>query len=430
MPVPTIEHDSSLNQAQSLKAQALEILRKDNSTADDLEKAERMITEAEGLVEKSTKLRQLKSRADAVNLEGGFREIRTDENHDKLWDSFGHYLIAVKAASMRQGMVSKDPRLMFFDSELAASGRKDLAESVASAGGFLVPTEFRPELMAAVEEMSIVRSRAMTIPMTRRSIELPALKQSGTTAGEPHWFGGMTAFWEGEAQTVLETEPAFRNIELTAWELVAVTHASNNLLADSAISLSALLTGARGFPGVIAWKEDYAFLRGTGAGQPLGVINAPCTITLASRTAANDIRYDDLVNIMNSMLPSNRAVWVANLKTRARLMLMNGPSGNPVYLWGSARDGMPDTLLGMPIIFTEKVPPLGSPGDIGLYDFSHYYIGDRQATTIESTDQERWLRNQTSWKVNHRVDGQPWLDTYFTLADGTSTVSPFVILPA
>jgi HK97 family phage major capsid protein len=91
-------------------------------------------------------------------------------------------------------------------------------------------------------------------------------------------------------------------------------------------------------------------------------------------------------------------------------------------------DGVPDRLLGYPIVFTEKLPAVGDDGDIMLCDFSHYYIGDRLATTVDSTDQARWVRNQTSWKVTHRVDGQPWLNNPFTLADGVTTVSPFVRL--
>ena len=38
------------------------------------------------------------------------------------------------------------------------------------------------------------------------------------------------------------------------------------------------------------------------------------------------------------------------------------------------------------------------------------------------------LKNQMTWRVVERVDGQPWLEKPITLQDGSSTVSPFVIL--
>lgn len=419
--MPNISASDPLAEAARIKAEALEILSKDDVTAEDLNKVDAMLRDAEAKVAQSSRLRELKNRAEGV--EATQREVKASTAGPRWGNNFGKFLISVREA----GKGATVPGLEFFESEVPNGERKDLAEAVGSSGGYMVPREFRPLLMQAAEEMAIVRKRAMIIPMSRRQLEVPALKQDGTTAGEPHWFGGMVAFWEAEAAAMQETEPQFRNITLTAHELTAVTHTSNNLLADSAISLSALLTGPRGFPGVIAWKEDYAFFNGTGVGEPLGVLNSPATIAVA-RATSNEIKYVDLVKIMAAMLPSSNAVWVASIAAKTKLMLMEGPSGNPSYLWGSAKDGMPETLLGLPIIFTEKVPTVGTKGDIGLYDFSHYYLGDRQSTTIESTDQARWVRNQTSWKVVHRVDGQPWLNSYFTLADGSTTVSPFVTL--
>jgi HK97 family phage major capsid protein len=417
------EYVELLEESNVIKKEAIVILTKEDITAEDKEKAESMIADAE---EKANRALQVKKIVDSLSTidHKEFAEEQQRQANKSPWDNnFGKFLIAVRQAS--KGM--ENPNLKFFDSEVPEAERKDLAESVGSTGGFLVPKEFDATLLSQIEEMSIVRKSANVIPMARRQIEVPALKQDGTTAGQPHWFGGMIAFWQAEATTMGETEPAFRNVQLTAHELTAVTHASNNLLADSAVSLSALLTGPMGFPGVVAWYEDYAFLRGSGSGQPLGVINAPATITVTRDTASN-IKYDDLVGMMGRMLPSGNAKWVAHITAKANLMLMNGPSGNPAYLWGDATNGMPDRLLGLPIEFTEKVPTLGSVGDIGLYDFRHYYLGDRKATTVESSTEARWLRNQTSWKVTHRVDGQPWINAPFTLQDGSSTISPFVIL--
>lgn len=420
-----MQADSLLQQAATLKLQALELINQPGG-AENIEKAEKMLKDAEDMASKSAKMTELKTRADQIG------QVNQSQMHDQpklgAFDGkFGNYLIAVKAASKGR----TDARLTYFDGE-GPEATKDMAEGTGATGGFLVPSEFRAELMSAIEESSIVRPRAMVIPMARRTVEVPALKQDGTTAGQPHWFGGMLAYWEAEANAMAETEAAFRNITLTAHELTAVTHASNNLLADSAISLAAVLTGPRGFPGVVAWKEDYAFLNGSGAGEPLGILNSPAMISV-DRTGASSgtIVYDDLANMMGAFLPSGKGVWVASISVKAALLKLAGPTATNYagsYIWGSPKDGVPDSLFGFPIFFTEKLPALGTSGDIMLCDFSHYYIGDRQATTIDSTDQARWLRNQTSWKVTHRVDGQPWLNLPFTLADGTTKISPFVKL--
>ena len=175
--------------------------------------------------------------------------------------------------------------------------------------------------------------------------------------------------------------------------------------------------------------EDYAFLQGTGAGEPLGVINAGATITVARTGTTTPIVYGDLVNMMENFLPTGRGVWVFNQSAFSNLMNMQDPSAS--YIWQpNLQAGVPAMLWGMPVIFTEKTPVVGSAGDAILADFRYYLIGDRQATTIESTNQYRWQYDLTSWRAVHRVDGQPWLSAPLTLQDGTLQVSPFVILGA
>lgn len=430
-----------MNEAHELKVKALALLGKADVSAEDIDQADKMLKDAEEKASRSERLKELKGRANALMATGagdpdkpvGDLALDAKLHGDRLPDEsktwkgvpFGKFLTAVKAAE--KGRI--DPRLTYLEPDTEA---KDLAEGVGATGGYLVPTEFRAELMSAVVERSIVRQRSMVIPMARRTLEVPALKQDGTTAGQPHWFGGMLAFWEAEAADILETEPAFRNITLTAYELTAVTHVSNQLLADSAISLSAILTGDRGFPGVVAWKEDYAFLQGSGAGEPMGILNAPATLDVdRTGSSSGTIVYDDLANMMAAFMPSGKGVWVASIAAKAALLKLAGPTATNYagsYLWGSAKDGVPDSLMGYPIVFTEKLNALGTRGDILLCDFGHYYVGDRQQTTVESSEQVRWLKNQTSWKVTHRVDGQPWLNAPFTLADSTTKISPFVAL--
>ena len=97
---------------------------------------------------------------------------------------------------------------------------------------------------------------------------------------------------------------------------------------------------------------------------------------------------------------------------------------------GDATKGAPSTLLGYPVRFTEKNPRIGTVGDVLLIDPLYYLIGDRQATTVESTQFDMWRYDQTSWRVVHRVDGQPWLSAPLTYQDGTTQVSPFVMLGA
>lgn len=386
--------------------------------------------EALNLKEKEAQLEELRKEAQAMaqlekdaEVAKQTKQVPQQNGAPKTFKTWGEFLMAAHAYSTGE---YKDARLTRFTEETKQS---TMVESVGASGGFLVPAEFRAELMAVMGERSLVRGRATVIPMARREVLIPTLDQEGTTSGVPHWFGGMQFYWHEEAQEKTLTEAKFRQIKLVAHKLIGYTRASDELLDDSAISLEAFLGGPMGMAGGIAWMEDWAFINGSGAGQPLGVIPAPATITVA-REVQHSVTYTDLTTMVENFLPSGRGVWFISQSCMQELLTLNGPSGNPSYIWANAVNGAPGTLLGMPVIWTEKCPRIGTAGDVILADWSYYLLGDRQATTVESTKFDRWRYDETSWRAVHRVDGQPWLGAPLTYQDGTTQVSPFVILGA
>jgi len=187
------------------------------------------------------------------------------------------------------------------------------------------------------------------------------------------------------------------------------------------------------FGDALKWKEDYAYLSGNGVGQPLGVIGAPGTFTQV-RAVANAFGYIDAVNMLTHFLPVKGGVWVMSRSVMPELYTMVDPNGN--YIWhpafgvAGAGAGAPGTLLGYPVLFTEKTPTLGTTGDVLLCDFSQYLIGDRQAITVDSSIHDRFQYDQTSFRMVMRVDGQEWCKAPVPLADGATQVSPFVELDA
>jgi HK97 family phage major capsid protein len=302
-----------------------------------------------------------------------------------------------------------------------------LVENIGASGGFLVPPEFREELLAVAYEKNPIRQRATIIPMRRRQISVPTLDQTGTTAGQTRMHGGIVASWTEEAAQKDETEPDFRQITLTAHKLVCYTEASDELLADDAVGLVAVLSGPMGWGGAIEWEEEYTFLRGTGAGQPNGVINHAGTVGVV-RAGAGAININDLFGMLQAHHGEN-PIWHINRGAMTQILNLNGPAGNPSYVFiDNAREGLPMKLFGFEIHWTEKLPVLGQRGDILLADWRYYLVGDRQATTIDSSQHFRFRNDLTAWRAVHRVDGQPWLSAPITLADGTTQISPFVVL--
>lgn len=431
-------------QAKLAKAEAIfrdvkGILEDPASDAEKRGKVTEMVADAKKYQAEALQLKEIEAAIPLLAEQAAASQVKEAPVKPSELKEWRHFLFEVWKAGHPAIQEKAHPGLRFFrDKDEEADDRggpaptKDLSGAAGSTGGYLIPPEFDATLRAAMAPASIVRSRATIIPMRRRQIDIPVLDQTGTTAGRPHWFGGMQFFWEEEGGEKDTTDPAFRQMTLTARKLIGFTRASDELIDDSAISLEAFFSGPLGFAGGAAWMEDYAFLRGTGAGQPLGVIHAPATIQ--HTRAGAGVTYADLVGLVSKFMPSGRGVWLASQSVLPSLMAMEGPSGNPAYLWvgafqpGGIANGIPGMLLGYPIIFVEKLPALGYQGDIGLFDFSYYLIGDRQATTVESTKFEKWREDKTSWRMVHRVDGRPWLSAPLTYEDGVTQVSPFVVL--
>jgi len=424
-----------LAEAQKLFAKAKELLTDPEATAEQKANLEQIYEDAKRLKAEAMQLKDIEEAIEVGDVLDRVKEQQKNDPHPQSrgFKDWTEFLYATwRARHPNPAFAKDDQRLVYFKDEIASGHEtreeKAMAEAAGATGGFLVPVEFMAQLQAAMAESAIVRNRATIIRMRRRQVSIPVLDQTGTTAGVPHWFGGMTFYWGEEGAEKTDTTPNFRQVNLVVHKLYGLTHASDELLDDSMISLADFLSGPMGFAGGVAWMEDYAFLLGTGAGQPLGVINAGATIAVA-RAAAGAIGYVDLANMMENFLPSGRGMWVITQSALSELIQLNGPAGNPSYVWQpNARDGVPGYLLGYPVQFSEKVPLIGTTGDVLLADWRYYLIGDRQATTIESTKFARWVYDQTSWRVVHRVDGQPWLSAPLTYADGTTQVSPFVVL--
>jgi hypothetical protein len=166
------------------------------------------------------------------------------------FDNWGSFLFKVWEAGHPNVKGPPDSRLTFFKDEVpSGTEKKDMVESVGSSGGFLVPTEFQTQMLQFQATTSIVRPRATVIPMRRRQLELPVLDQTDTTAGQPHWFGGLRFYWEEEAAQKIESDVKFRRLTLVVNKLIGYTRASDELVDDSAVSLDAFLNGPLGFAG-------------------------------------------------------------------------------------------------------------------------------------------------------------------------------------
>ena len=311
---------------------------------------------------------------------------------------------------------------------------KALNEQDGSEGGWLVPPQMETNMLNLSVEVNPIdglgSNGPMTIPMTGRVLNIPKLDYSTTpTTGTSAFDAGVVTYWGSEGGAVSETEPKFKNMELNANVLTGYTAASNELLADSAVALEALLT--RLFGQAIGRRRLFSFLRGSGVSQPLGIANAPAAKSVTRGTGAATLESADITGMLSRIMPGsfNRAVWFAHPYMVAEMLPLTFGS-NTAFTWGDIRTGIPTQFAGRPVYFVEYMSAPGTAFDLALIDWTYYVVGQRAQTTIAYSPHVRFLNRQKVWLFEHRVDGQPWLDSDVKLSDGvfSNTVSPFVYL--
>ncbi len=343
--------------------------------------------------------------------------------------NFGDFLSSIRRTRSGQRNDERLKKLFVPFSVEKTTGHMEVGDD--AQGGFLVPEEYRMQLMEFALENSVVRPRATVIPMTTDSLKIPFVNDASHASSV---FGGIVAYWTAEAATKTASKPTFGQLELTPHKLAGLTYASNELEADSAIPLQTLI--ARQFGGAWGYYEDDAFLQGSGAGQPLGVFNCGCLKSVYRNTSSR-VMYEDLAEVYQSMLPSslNSAVWVIHPTIMAELIEMG--SGNAADASGKVLIWQPDakvgptwTIFGRPVIISEKLQALGTAGDILFADFRYYLIGDRQSLTIDSSTHVAFTTDETCWRFVLRVAGQCWPQSTITSRRGSHTYSPFVQLAA
>lgn len=314
------------------------------------------------------------------------------------------------------------------DKELREMTRKALGESNGVDGGFLVPEQFMNDVQRVRLENSVVRSSgARIITMSSNILRIPALNVASNAAGSI--FGGVAAYWTGEAKANTPSAPKFKQLTLEAEKLIGYVESSDELDNDAIISMGGLLQDL--FTQTIAFEEDAAFLTGNGVGKPLGIINSPAAISV-TRTTASKVGTVDLVAMLARFYQKGgKPVWMINQSVLPEIYKLKDENSNYILLpamSNSIAGALPITIYGIPVVVTEKLPALGTTGDIVLADMSYYLIGDRQQITVDESMHVKFATDEKSWRFVTRVAGQPWLDSAITPRAGGATLSPFVKL--
>jgi HK97 family phage major capsid protein len=337
--------------------------------------------------------------------------------------SFGEQLGAVASAALSG---SVDRRLTY-----VSAGPAGASEGVASDGGYLVQSDFSSELIRNVFSVGEILPRLKKLPITGNSLTINAVAETSRVNGS-RW-GGIVAYWKGEAGAATASKPKFREMKLGLKKLIGLCYATDEELED-APALETIIKD--GFTEEFSFLAESAVINGSGAGEPLGFLKSGAVVSVpkVAAQAAKTIVSGNVLD-MWARLPSrsrSKALWLINQDAEPQLpqMTIGGqPAG--VYLQpGAAGNSAPfGRMFGAPVVPAEQCETLGTAGDLILFDPSQYVWIDK-AIQAASSIHVKFDTDEMAFRFVWRCDGQPMWNSAVTPHKGSNTISPFVTVAA
>lgn len=366
----------------------------------------------------------------ALDFKSGMKAVQDwflkNRNPEQHFASLGEQLLAVRRAAVRGEI---DQRLV-----RAPTG---MGETDPSGGGFPIQVDFASTILTRAYDMGEILQRVFRLPISANAngIKIPGIDESSRVTGS-RW-GGVQMYWLGEGDPATASKPKFRLIELDLKKLIGVWYLTDELLQDSTALTS---VANQAFAEETTFMLEDSMIHGSGAGLPLGILNAPAKVTVAKDNgqAAKTVSWNNVLNMWSRMWIRSRknSAWFINQDIEPQLYQLAsivGTGGQSVFLpagpIGSQASGGPfATLLGRPVIPVEYCETLGTEGDFILADFSQYVMADKNAMQLASSIHVQFLTDQTAFRLTYRVDGQPIWHAPLTPFKGSNTRSPFITL--
>lgn len=303
--------------------------------------------------------------------------------------------------------------------------RRTNIAGAGALGGYLVPEYWSAELMNIITAQSVAAKYVRTVKVLG-DCHFPLWNSFDRTTGKE--VGNISAEWVAEATSATEVSPELKSILLSPKKLIVYASASRELVQDGidfAKQLGGVLTQA------VAGGLDAGILVGSGVGKPQGVLHSPSAVDVA-RATANAIGYADITSMLSRIWPPilTNVVWICSPGAFLQILRLKDDANQLVWpvSGGNIQGGFAMTILGRPLLVSDRLSALGSRGDLVCADLSQYVLALRQEITLESTNAARWSEDLTSWRACLRADGQAIWSQAIKPANNSDTLSWAAIL--
>jgi HK97 family phage major capsid protein len=382
------------------------------------------IEREQALIEAETSVRG--AAAGVVEIPANAR-ISVSDNREldatRGFQTFGEFARSVRAASSSFGRQT-DERLLIGAAAPSTFGN----EAGGQDGGYLVPPQFAQDIFTlSLEEQALLPMTDNT-PINGNAMVFP---KDETT---PWGTDGIRAYWQAEASLATATKPKLGVSAYRLHKLMALVPVTDELLEDtSALAAYLPMKTAQS----IRWKTDEAILFGTGAGQPLGVMNTKALVVVAkdSGQATNTLSPTNIINMV-ARLPAGsyaKSFWLINpdvLPALDTMTLGNYPIYMPIGGGDRSMGGSPYGMLkGRPVYVSEHASAFSSQSDVSLLDLSYYRAITGRGGVQTATSMHLYFdADATAFRTTFRVDGGPKIENSITPPKSTNQRSPFVTL--
>jgi len=342
------------------------------------------------------------------------KEVQTQARQAAL----GEFAIAIMNATTGKGA---DPRLF-----AVATG---MGTAIPSDGGYAVPSELAPGIERTMFETGALLSRVDARTITGDNMAYNVINETSRASTRS---GGVLGYWVDQGTAPTASAPKLARVELKLRKVAALGYMTDELVSDAA-ALGGELEAQ--FGEELIFQVEDAITEGTGAGQPLGYLTAPCLISVDKETnqTAATINGTNITKMWARLPARSRAgaIWTANGDTIPQLAALSMPigTGGILYPYASVSNGA-ISLWGRPVVFTEYNATLGTVGDLVLIDPMQYRLIRKGGVAQDSSIHFLFSTFQSTFRAAYRCDGQMMPRAAVTPFKGgsTKTLSPVVAL--
>jgi len=269
-----------------------------------------------------------------------------------------------------------------------------LVAGTATDGAELVETELDRTLVDYLQEsIGAMRAGARIIPTT-----------SGNPITIPTVVSHSTITVEGETDTIARSAPQFSTVSLGAFKYAVLVQASRELLEDAAFPIVPFVIEQA--TEEIGRQAGTDFITGAGTTVPFGIDTA--TTNTDTSAAIDTWTGDELIDVFHGIVGPYRmnAQWIMRDSTVQDIRKKKDSTGQ--YLWQPGLTaGVPDMLLGKPVVTDNAVAALGT-GNASLIfgDMRRAYaIRTVNGLDIARSDDFAFDTDLVTWRFVARMDG-------------------------